>query len=269
MPSPVPPSLSEHFDTFRQLHRPGRPLFLPNAWDFTSAAALARAGYRAIGTTSLGVAVSAGKPDAAAASRAETIALAWLLNRLPTLLTVDIEAGFSDDPFFVAELAAELAAAGAVGVNLEDGHPDGTLVPVDRHQAKIAAVRAQVPDLFINARTDTFWLAGRPTPPCSMRPCSGWRSTGRRAPTASSCRASPTRHDQHPGRRSGRPAQRALCPRPPHLGRTGPTRGGPGEHRVPAVPDRARCGRGSGGEHPAWESSDRSLRRPAMPRCSN
>jgi 2-methylisocitrate lyase-like PEP mutase family enzyme len=73
---------------------------------------------------------------------------------------VDAEGGFSDDPTEVAELACELAAAGAVGVNLEDGRGDGTLTPAHLHAAKIAAVKAAVPGLFINARTDTHWLGG-------------------------------------------------------------------------------------------------------------
>ena len=70
------------FDEFRALHRPGDPLVLPNAWDFASAASLVRAGFRAIGTTSLGVAAAAGLPDARGEARAETYALARRLSRL-------------------------------------------------------------------------------------------------------------------------------------------------------------------------------------------
>lgn len=147
------------FAAFRELHHVGQPLFLPNAWDYASAAALTRDGHPAIGTTSLGVAAAAGKPDAAAAARAETLALTRALGRLPSLITVDIEAGFSDDPYDVADLAAELADAGAVGVNLEDGGPDGNLVDPALHCEKIAAVKDRVPELFVNARTDPFWLS--------------------------------------------------------------------------------------------------------------
>lgn len=50
------------------------------------------------------------------------------------------------------EFARQLAAVGAVGINLEDG-----LGPVGRHAAKIAAVRSAAPGLFVNARTDTYW----------------------------------------------------------------------------------------------------------------
>jgi 2-methylisocitrate lyase-like PEP mutase family enzyme len=154
----------DRFAAFRRLHHADRPLFLPNAWDYASAAALAGDGYPAVGTTSLGVAAATGKPDAAAATRDETLALARSLSRLPTLLTVDLEAGFSDNPDTVADLVGELAAAGVVGVNLEDGRGDGTLADPDRHAGKIAAVKARVPELFVNARTDTFWLAGDADP---------------------------------------------------------------------------------------------------------
>ncbi|WP_031085345.1 MULTISPECIES: isocitrate lyase/PEP mutase family protein [unclassified Streptomyces] len=137
---------------FAALHRPGEPLLLPCAWDHASALALAGLGFRAVGTTSLGVAAAAGLPDGAAATRDETLRLALTLGSGPFLLSVDVESGFSDDPAEVGELARHLAAVGAVGINLEDG-----LGPADRHAAKIAAVRRAAPGLFVNARTDTYW----------------------------------------------------------------------------------------------------------------
>ncbi|QDQ10140.1 isocitrate lyase/PEP mutase family protein [Streptomyces spectabilis] len=150
--------MSDRHEAFRALHRTGSPLLLPNAWDHASAAALARAGFPAIGTTSLGVAAAAGKADATGAAREETLRLARGIARLPALITVDIEGGFSDRPEDVADLARELAAAGVVGVNLEDGRPDGTLTAVDAQCALIRAAKAAAPDLFVNARTDTYWL---------------------------------------------------------------------------------------------------------------
>ncbi|MGJ5752556.1 2-methylisocitrate lyase-like PEP mutase family enzyme [Streptomyces puniciscabiei] len=134
-------------------HRPGRPLLLPNAWDHASAVALAARGFPAIGTTSLAVAAAAGLPDGEGATREQTLSLALTLGSEPCLLSVDAEDGFSHDPSEVAEFVAKLWAAGAAGVNLEDG-----LGPVGRHAAKIAAVKAAVPGLFVNARTDTHWL---------------------------------------------------------------------------------------------------------------
>ncbi|MFJ8544777.1 isocitrate lyase/phosphoenolpyruvate mutase family protein [Streptomyces sp. NPDC093586] len=138
---------------FADLHRAGEPLLLPCAWDHASALLLAEQGFTAVGTTSLGVAAAAGLPDGASATRDETLRLALALGSQPFLLSVDAEGGFSDDPDDVAEFARQLAAVGVVGINLEDG-----LGPVDRHAAKIAAVRAAAPGLFVNARTDTYWL---------------------------------------------------------------------------------------------------------------
>ena len=155
--------MNERYAAFHALHRPGRPLLLPNAWDHASAAALAAGGHPAIGTTSLGVAAASGKPDAVGATRAENLQLARRLRPLPVLLTVDVEGGFSDDPTAVAEYVAELAELGVVGVNLEDGRPDGTLAAPEVTAAKIAAVTAAVPELFVNARTDAWWL-GVPDP---------------------------------------------------------------------------------------------------------
>ncbi|MEU7183696.1 MULTISPECIES: isocitrate lyase/PEP mutase family protein [Streptomyces] len=146
---------------FRELHhRHGAPILLPNAWDHASAAALAVAGFPAVGTTSLGVAAAAGLPDGAGRTHAETLRLARVLGGGPFLLSVDVEGGFSDNPAEVADLAAELAEAGAVGVNLEDGRADGGLTPPRLHLAKITAVKSAVPWLFVNARTDTHWLGG-------------------------------------------------------------------------------------------------------------
>lgn len=143
-PGPMTPFAALH-------HAPG-PLLLPNAWDHASALALAAAGFPAVGTTSLAVAAAAGLPDGAAATRDETLRLALTLGSAPFLLSVDAEGGFSEDPDEVGEFARQLAAVGAVGINLEDG-----LGPADRHAAKIAAVKRAAPGLFVNARTDTYW----------------------------------------------------------------------------------------------------------------
>jgi 2-methylisocitrate lyase-like PEP mutase family enzyme len=141
-------------ERFRRLHE--EFLLLPNAWDFASAAALAREGFPAVGTSSLGVAAASGVRDGAHAARSQTVALAGLLAGLPVPVSVDVEGGFGDDAGAVRELGAELAALGMAGVNIEDGLPGGGLREV-AHQARlVAAMRAS--GLFVNARTDTYWL---------------------------------------------------------------------------------------------------------------
>ncbi len=148
---------------FAALHTAPGPFLLPNAWDVASALLLADGGFPAIGTTSLGITAAAGLPDGAGAGRNLTVGLAGALAaRLPVPLTVDLEGGYSDDPADVAALAAQLHALGVAGVNLEDGRPDGQLRPVAEHAAIISAVTAAAPGLFVNARTDTYWLNVRP-----------------------------------------------------------------------------------------------------------
>lgn len=141
--------------SFRELHRPGHPFVLPNAWDVTSARAFAAQGFPAVGTTSLGVSAVHGLVDGAGSGRAGALALAAGLQGLGCPVTVDLEDGFSADGDVVARLVADLHVA---GVNLEDSTAD-TLVPASAHAAKVAAVKAACPDVFVNARVDAFWLA--------------------------------------------------------------------------------------------------------------
>jgi 2-methylisocitrate lyase-like PEP mutase family enzyme len=145
---------------FHSLHVPGAPILLPNAWDLASARWLAARSHRAIGTTSLGVAVGAGKRDGAGEIAAETFALTVDAARHGIALSADLEAGFSDDPDEVGRFVAELAAIGCVGVNIEDSTAAGELADVELAAAKIAAIAAAAPELYLNARTDRYWLAG-------------------------------------------------------------------------------------------------------------
>jgi 2-methylisocitrate lyase-like PEP mutase family enzyme len=154
---------ADRFAEFRALHHAAEPLLLPNAWDYASAAALADAGFAAVGTTSLGVAAAAGKPDAEAATLEETLTLAGSITGLPCPVSVDVEAGFGGGPTQVADLAQQLAELGVAGVNIEDGRPDGALADLRAQRELISAVKARVPRLFVNARTDAFWL-GTPEP---------------------------------------------------------------------------------------------------------
>jgi 2-methylisocitrate lyase-like PEP mutase family enzyme len=59
---------------FRNLHRGPAILVLPNAWDAASARVIEEAGFRAIATTSAGIAFSLGYPDGQRVSRDEMLA---------------------------------------------------------------------------------------------------------------------------------------------------------------------------------------------------
>lgn len=140
--------------TFAELHHRDTPLLLPNAWDVSSALAFAEAGFEAIGTTSFGVAASIGRPDGRQGTREANIVLARALTKLPAYITMDIEDGYTDDPGQIADYVEEL---GVAGVNIEDS-TDGRLVPPADHAAKVAAIKARTPEVFVNARVDTYWF---------------------------------------------------------------------------------------------------------------
>ena len=142
---------------FFDLHHGTAPLLLPNAWDSASATVLLRAGFPAIGTTSLGVAASHGIADASGGTGEATYALAQALRGLPCPVSVDIEDGYSAVPEEVARYAADL---GVDGINLEDSSR-GALVAPESHAAKVAAVKRRCPTVFVNARVDTYWLGER------------------------------------------------------------------------------------------------------------
>jgi 2-methylisocitrate lyase-like PEP mutase family enzyme len=143
--------------TFADLHRQHLPLLLPNAWDVPSALAFVTAGHPAIGTTSLGVAASRGVPDGSRATREANTALARDLAQLSVPVSIDCEDGYADDPAEVAAYVAGLASFGVAGVNLEDSTAE-RLVEPRSFAAKVAAVKDAAPEVFLNARIDTYWL---------------------------------------------------------------------------------------------------------------
>lgn len=140
--------------TFRELHDGDLPLVLPNAWDVASALAFLDAGFPAIGTTSFGVAANGGHPDGGRSTKDANLALARLLSALPCYISIDVEDGYDDDPEKVAEY---VAALGVAGVNIEDSSAERLIAP-EAHAAKVAAVKRRSPDLYVNARVDTYWL---------------------------------------------------------------------------------------------------------------
>ncbi|MDN4645663.1 isocitrate lyase/PEP mutase family protein [Arthrobacter sp. PsM3] len=163
--------------TFRELHHTATPLLLPNAWDIGSALAFATAGFPAVGTTSFGIAASAGLPDGGRSSKAATAALVAQMCRLPVHVTADIEDGYSEDPAEVAELVAQLAALGVAGVNLEDS-TGGHLVDPAAFADKVAAVKRRSPAMFINARVDNIWFGEQATVDAVLRRASAYAGAG-------------------------------------------------------------------------------------------
>jgi 2-methylisocitrate lyase-like PEP mutase family enzyme len=160
--------------TFHELHHGEQPLILPNAWDVPSALAFLHAGFAAIGTTSFGVASSLGRPDGRRSTREANLALARELSRLPCHITMDIEDGYADEPEIVAEYVAEL---GVAGINIEDSTAEKLVAP-HAFAAKVAAVKARCPGLFVNARVDNYWLGQDATVTSSLERAAAYVQAG-------------------------------------------------------------------------------------------
>lgn len=149
----------------RALHRPGRPLVLPNAWDAASARVVAEAGLPAVATTSGGVARALGFADGEQAPVDEMVAaVARITAAVDVPVTADFEGGYGLEP---ADVVARLVEAGASGLNFEDTDHGrgGALVDTAAQARRIAALRAAATgdaDLVINARIDVFLQPGDP-----------------------------------------------------------------------------------------------------------
>jgi 2-methylisocitrate lyase-like PEP mutase family enzyme len=148
---------------FRGVHRGGKILLLPNAWDVVSARVFEDAGFGAIATTSAGVAFSLGYPDGQKISSEEMLArVARIAKAVKVPVTADVESGYGHRPEDAARTAREVIEAGAVGMNLEDAPGDGDhpLVELSLQVEKIHAVRAAALKtgvlLVLNARTDVY-----------------------------------------------------------------------------------------------------------------
>lgn len=150
-------------EAFRRLHAGPGLLVLPNAWDVASARVIEAAGFAAIATSSAGVAWALGYPDGERVSRREMLTVVRRIARnVEVPVSADVEAGYGSSPEAAAETARRVIAAGAIGLNLEDGTGAGTLLDITLQVERIRAVREAgtvggVP-LVINARTDAFEL---------------------------------------------------------------------------------------------------------------
>jgi 2-methylisocitrate lyase-like PEP mutase family enzyme len=148
-------------EAFRKLHQGPRLLVLPNAWDVATARLVEATGFPAVATTSAGIAWALGYPDGQRISRGEMVdAVHRIAAAVDVPVTADMEGGYGATPEAAAVTARDVLAAGAIGLNLEDGASEGTLLDAELHADRLRAAREAgaavgVP-LVINARTDAF-----------------------------------------------------------------------------------------------------------------
>jgi 2-methylisocitrate lyase-like PEP mutase family enzyme len=158
---------------FRALHESKPGFIMPNAWDVGSALILAEAGFKAIATTSAGIAFSLGKPDYSASaarfavSRAEMFArIGEIVDAVDLPVNGDLESGYGDSPEAVAETIHLAIEVGLAGGNIEDKRPDADalydeVLAAERIAAAREAIDAAGSAFVLTARTDALlWADG-------------------------------------------------------------------------------------------------------------
>lgn len=159
----------EHARHFHSMHQQDGIFIMPNAWSVGSACLLEDAGFKAIATTSAGIAFDAGLPDyTAALSRDDALAVTTGITAAVDLpVSADAENGYGHTPEAVAETIRLCADAGCVGAGIEDYSSDKSMglydigLATERIQAARNAADALALPFTLTARAECF-LTGHP-----------------------------------------------------------------------------------------------------------
>jgi 2-methylisocitrate lyase-like PEP mutase family enzyme len=179
------PSQSDKARAFRALHeRPGA-FVIPNPWDIGTARMLAGLGFKALATTSAGLAFALGRRDGeGAVSREEALAHARaIVDATPLPVSADLENGFGAAPETVAETIRLAAETGLVGASIEDatGEPNRPIydakLAAERIAAAAEAARALRFPFTLTARAENF-LHGRPDLDDTIRRLQAFEAAG-------------------------------------------------------------------------------------------
>ncbi len=158
----MPASAHDKRAAFRRLHQEGC-FVLPNPWDVGSARVLQHLGFKALATTSAGMAWSMGRADGAVSLDEALLHLSSLAHATDLPLNADFENAFADTPDDVARNVALAVDTGVAGLSVEDytGDADRSLFDFDLAVARIAAARAAIDraqsGVVLTARAEGFF----------------------------------------------------------------------------------------------------------------
>lgn len=143
-------------------------LVIGNVWDSLSAIIHEQAGFKALGTTSWGIANTLGYQDGQRISFDDLKkVVSQILNVINIPLSVDVEAGYAQDRKGVVDNVLTLAKMGCSGVNLEDSIPNQGLQNKDGFAELIKEIKAELlnngfDNFYLNIRTDTYLTMENP-----------------------------------------------------------------------------------------------------------
>ena len=151
---------------FASLHQ-GGCFVMPNPWDAGSAVFLESLGFKALASTSAGMAWALGRPDGGV-SLDEVLAHLSVLSAASSLpVNADFENGFADAPQGVAANVERAAGTGIAGLSIEDYTGDRArglydfALAVERIAAAREALDRAGPGVVLTARSEGF-LRGQP-----------------------------------------------------------------------------------------------------------
>jgi 2-methylisocitrate lyase-like PEP mutase family enzyme len=157
---------SQKREAFRKLHESGC-FVLPNPWDVGSAKILQHLGFKALASTSAGMAWALGRADGQVSLDEVLLHLSSLAHATDLPLNADFENGFADDPAEVARNVALAVDTGVSGLSIEDyagsvekGLYDFALA-VERVAAAREAIDKSASGVLLTARSEGF-IRGAP-----------------------------------------------------------------------------------------------------------
>lgn len=152
----------EKAEILLKLHSDKEILVLLNSWDPGSSKLIEASGFKAIGTSSMGISASLGYPDCQAIPFSEMLeAISRIVSKVKIPVSADIEAGYGSDITEIVESTRKVISTGIVGINIEDSYNlSPSLVDELEFSERISAIREMSESLgfhlVINARTDVF-----------------------------------------------------------------------------------------------------------------
>ena len=159
-------SIAEKRRQFHELHAAGC-FVIPNPWDIGSALYLQKLGFKALASTSSGLAWSLGRADNAITREMALTHLASLVEATDIPVNADFENGFAHDPQGVAQSVTLAVQAGVAGLSIEDSTGDSAkpLYDDEMAAARIRAARKAIDqaggDTLLVGRAECF-LVGKP-----------------------------------------------------------------------------------------------------------
>jgi 2-methylisocitrate lyase-like PEP mutase family enzyme len=135
-------------EAFSRLHQQDQAFVIPNPWDIGSARLLQGLGYKALATTSAGLAFTLGRADGNVTLEETLTHCTALAESTDIPVSADFENGFSDDPETVAKNVLDLVETGVAGCSIEDFCTDtGTIYAFNLAVERVQAVAEVVANL--------------------------------------------------------------------------------------------------------------------------